>query len=1511
MRGFKYILFVLALIVSARARGQYNPSNPAEPGAPVKQYTLTLQADPSGGGSFNLNATSNHIVGETFWVQANTASNFTFVEWTLDDEVVSTTNRFQYTMPAHNVTLIAHYRYTPSNPTEPNEPDIPAKPVYSNIWLTAQPLGGGSFNITSGTSYEVGSSIRVQANPASNFIFVNWTLDGDIISESNVVNHVMLSGKDANRLVANFAYSPGSPGEPQQPMVKKYHRVYLMADPAGGGYFNTESGNQFEEGTRQTFRAYNNQWYTFQNWTHNGEVVSTNSDYTLTIPTEDVTLTAHYTYNYNPGNPGEPGQSTTKHLSVYGMTANGVRNHTVYYPVFLENTEDVYGVTVVVRFPNGFTVNTANIVKAQRAAGHTLTVEALDGNAYRFDLTGNQPMTGQNGKIFDVPLTISSECEPDQSYQISLTNAARINLNGSKEVLNTRNGYIFVEDMREDGLFAQFVYEKLQGRVQFNNLSADKAISYKWDFGDGNSSTEKNPMHIYATTGYYDVTLTVHGKTGSDIAQMPVLINDESTWVVDGTFFLDTEVKGVRYFTSAKDLFAFMAAHPIVGNIIINVKSGTTFDLALSKENFILLTTIQQQLANGGHTLTICKNGMGSIPVLNFGNISSSIDDDMIRLFVDLGKNMICDDVNLKFGGIGFNPSRISAIEEGQTVVSGKRSAEVDFAPVSQDMTFTWTATTDTETATGYQETGKGNIPAMTVTNGSAEDAHIAYNITATYKGKTYFTISHVITLKSSLEGSFVNLTPKNNAQLESTTVKFTWNAISNAVYDVYLWNEANQRPTIPVAEGISELSYVSMNYCQKNRSYKWQVIARNGSQQLASDTMRFTIKILPNLHIYNLHATTSLQAGNKVTIEWTVRNDGDGETGTQNWQDRIWLVPDIYGGTNQNSCKLLASIPNSCSLASGQEYTGQTEVTLDDNLSGSYYLLAAADMSSVNQIEWSSIGGTIVNPYNPVVGGNLEEGTYAHLFAITAADGNQLDEHGETADRSDNFFYTKVEIAGTSVTEGDWLTLKSAYEQMGNGEGWTRPWVFDAESHSMVGLGGVQLRGSRIVGINLSHNNLSGTFPVALLKLPYLETLNLGSNNLEGDIVQAITEFMEENPTLQLAVKTINIANNQLSGNLGLFAEFFPQLESLNASDNMFDEVTPMIAPKVKDLNIGKQKMDKTIVVRLNSLSAESLVSQLPTILLYNHAKQNYSTNINLFCTTKDQSWGLQMTCQNDMLTMPYVTPQNAYMGNSGDVLNVAVIDANRQPEGSSLSMKMEFDEGDANFDGDVDVLDLQTIINYAFEDYKTRPFNYTAANLWIDNVINVQDVVKMTDLLLFVDDVAESRKTQKVQDDDFLRESFASIYMRDGQVWIDTKVPVAAFELTLRNSPQLSLSTQLKDIGFTCRSNSKDHITRIVGYSMTGSRLLPGETAIARIGNVHSTIESAVLSDTKANRIDVSVFAGETTGISEMRNSKWKMDNAIYDLQGRRIKTSTFNSLSSTKKKGLYIQNGKKVVK
>jgi PKD repeat protein len=51
--------------------------------------------------------------------------------------------------------------------------------------------------------------------------------------------------------------------------------------------------------------------------------------------------------------------------------------------------------------------------------------------------------------------------------------------------------------------------------VTFTDLSTGNINDYSWDFGDGESSTEQNPVHTYLTAGVYTVSLTVTGSGGS------------------------------------------------------------------------------------------------------------------------------------------------------------------------------------------------------------------------------------------------------------------------------------------------------------------------------------------------------------------------------------------------------------------------------------------------------------------------------------------------------------------------------------------------------------------------------------------------------------------------------------------------------------------------------------------------------------------------------------------------------------------------------------------------------------------------------------------------------------------------------------------------------------------------------------------------------------------------------------------------------------------------------------
>ena len=63
------------------------------------------------------------------------------------------------------------------------------------------------------------------------------------------------------------------------------------------------------------------------------------------------------------------------------------------------------------------------------------------------------------------------------------------------------------------------------GTVTFNNLS-ENALGYVWDFGDGQTSTEQNPEHIYSALGTYSVTLTTNaGICGQQVSDQTDYIN--------------------------------------------------------------------------------------------------------------------------------------------------------------------------------------------------------------------------------------------------------------------------------------------------------------------------------------------------------------------------------------------------------------------------------------------------------------------------------------------------------------------------------------------------------------------------------------------------------------------------------------------------------------------------------------------------------------------------------------------------------------------------------------------------------------------------------------------------------------------------------------------------------------------------------------------------------------------------------------------------------------------------
>ena len=54
------------------------------------------------------------------------------------------------------------------------------------------------------------------------------------------------------------------------------------------------------------------------------------------------------------------------------------------------------------------------------------------------------------------------------------------------------------------------------GEFTVNFTSDTNGSSFEWDFGDGNTSTEENPTHVYTTEGVFDVSLTVTNDEGCE-----------------------------------------------------------------------------------------------------------------------------------------------------------------------------------------------------------------------------------------------------------------------------------------------------------------------------------------------------------------------------------------------------------------------------------------------------------------------------------------------------------------------------------------------------------------------------------------------------------------------------------------------------------------------------------------------------------------------------------------------------------------------------------------------------------------------------------------------------------------------------------------------------------------------------------------------------------------------------------------------------------------------------------
>ncbi len=215
-------------------------------GGGSQTYNINVSANPSHGGNVTGGGTYNQ--GQSCTVTATANTGYTFTNWTENGNVVSTQANYTFNVTG-NRTLVANFQAQPQNYT---------------ISVSANPSNGGT--VSGGGTYQQGQSCTVHATANTGYTFTNWTENGNVVSTN--ANYTF-TVTDNRTLVANFQAQPQN------------YTISVLANPNNGG--TVSGGGTYQQGQSCTVHATANTGYTFTNWTENGNVVSTNANYTFTV----------------------------------------------------------------------------------------------------------------------------------------------------------------------------------------------------------------------------------------------------------------------------------------------------------------------------------------------------------------------------------------------------------------------------------------------------------------------------------------------------------------------------------------------------------------------------------------------------------------------------------------------------------------------------------------------------------------------------------------------------------------------------------------------------------------------------------------------------------------------------------------------------------------------------------------------------------------------------------------------------------------------------------------------------------------------------------------------------------------------------------------------------------------------------------------------------------------------------------------------------------------------------
>ena len=218
----------------------------------INSYEIEAIADPEEGGTISGAGTYNHF--DECSLTATPNEGYHFVNWTVNGSEVATEETISFIV-TQDSTFVAHFELDSHE-----------------ITASASPASYGT--VSGAGTYNHFDECTLVATPNEGHVFMRWTKDGVTASIHPSFSFTVTEDAD---YVAQFR-------------IEGYY-INATANPEEGGTIDGAGGYSY--GVTATLTAMPNPGYAFLNWTHDGEVVSTDASFDITV-TGDAEYVANF-----------------------------------------------------------------------------------------------------------------------------------------------------------------------------------------------------------------------------------------------------------------------------------------------------------------------------------------------------------------------------------------------------------------------------------------------------------------------------------------------------------------------------------------------------------------------------------------------------------------------------------------------------------------------------------------------------------------------------------------------------------------------------------------------------------------------------------------------------------------------------------------------------------------------------------------------------------------------------------------------------------------------------------------------------------------------------------------------------------------------------------------------------------------------------------------------------------------------------------------------------------------